>query len=77
MLRFAVLEHDFPHVHWDFLLEAGDHLRSWRLEEQPALGRAIRAEAIANHRLLYLDFEGPVSGGRGSVRRLDGGIYWF
>ena len=28
-----------------------------------------------NHRLLYLDYEGPVSGNRGIVRRWDGGEY--
>lgn len=32
-------------------------------------------ERIANHRLLYLDYEGPVSGGRGHVTRWDWGEY--
>jgi hypothetical protein len=32
-------------------------------------------ERIANHRLLYLDYEGPVSGNRGHVARWDWGEY--
>jgi hypothetical protein len=75
MPRYVILEHDFPQRHWDFLLEAGDHLRSWRLSEQPEAGGAVRAEAIADHRLLYLDYEGAISGGRGRVERWDSGSY--
>jgi len=32
-------------------------------------------ERIADHRLLYLDYEGPVSGNRGHVARVDWGEY--
>ena len=32
-------------------------------------------ERLADHRLDYLEYEGPVSGDRGSVRRVDGGQY--
>lgn len=31
---------------------------------------AFTAERIPDHRRRYLDFEGPISGGRGSVRRI-------
>ena len=75
MPRFALLEHDFPALHWDFFLEADDFLRSWRLLHLPKSHQSISAEPIANHRLLYLDYEGPVSGGRGQVRRVDAGTY--
>ncbi|HEY1860482.1 MAG TPA: DNA polymerase ligase N-terminal domain-containing protein [Gemmataceae bacterium] len=75
MPRYAILEHDFPYRHWDLLLEAADHLRSWRLAEEPRADASMRAEAIANHRLLYLDYEGPLSGDRGRVTRWDGGFY--
>ena len=34
-----------------------------------------RAEALADHRLEYLRYEGPVSGGRGEVARWDQGAY--
>lgn len=37
--------------------------------------RPLAIERIANHRLLYLDYEGPVSGNRGQVTRWDSGNY--
>lgn len=33
------------------------------------------AERIGDHRLAYLDYTGPVSGGRGQVTRWDAGAY--
>jgi len=77
-MRFALLEHTPPSgpPHWDFLVErAGAALvPTWRLAADPlAAGGAVPAERIADHRPLYLDYEGPVSGGRGVVRRCDGG----
>lgn len=73
MLRFAILVHDYPVMHWDFLLEIGETCRTWRLAEEPARGRGGAAERIADHRLMYLEYEGPVSGNRGSVTRWDAG----
>jgi hypothetical protein len=75
MPRFVILEHDHPHLHWDLMLEAGAMLRTWRLAQPPEPGRIVAAEALADHRLLYLDYEGPVSGNRGYVRRWDWGTY--
>jgi hypothetical protein len=75
MPRYVILEHDYPVRHWDFMLEAGTVLRTWKLEAAPALGQTVRAEASFDHRLLYLDYEGPVSGGRGSVARWDAGTF--
>ena len=48
---------------------------TWRLLSEPAPDRCIPAERIADHRLLYLDYEGPVSGNRGTVTRWDAGVY--
>ena len=75
MPRFVVLEHDWPTLHWDFLLEAGPVLRAWRLLAEPAAGKDVPAEPNADHRVLYLDYEGPVSGDRGTVRRWDAGTF--
>jgi DNA polymerase Ligase (LigD) len=75
MPRFAVLEHRWDGVHWDFLLEHGAVLRSWALQEPIIAGREVPARALPDHRRAYLDYQGEVSGGRGSVRRLDGGSY--
>ncbi len=75
MPRFAILEHDWPSRHWDLLLEDGDALLAWRLLVEPREGMVVPAETNANHRKMYLDYEGPVSGNRGSVMRWDAGTF--
>ncbi len=77
MPRFVLLEHQWNGVHWDFMLEVetGGCLRTWAFDELPRVGRDISARALADHRSVYLDYEGAVSGGRGSVRRVDRGTY--
>ncbi len=75
MPRFVILTHDHPHLHWDFMLEWNGKLRTWRLEKEPALGCEIRAEPLPDHRLKYLDYEGPVSGDRGEVHQWDAGKF--
>ena len=71
--KFVLLEHDYPHLHWDFLIEDGDALASWRLQAPPEPDRMIDAVPLPRHRRDYLTYEGPVSGNRGTVKRLDAG----
>ncbi|MBI2825891.1 MAG: hypothetical protein HYX69_14495 [Planctomycetia bacterium] len=76
--RFVVLRHELPPgnpraLHWDFMLEVEGTLRTWALDREPADGLIVRAEPLADHRLAYLDYEGPISGGRGVVARWDRG----
>jgi hypothetical protein len=73
--RYVILEHDHPVLHWDLMLEAGPALRTWRLAAPPLPGAGVAAEALGDHRASYLDHEGPVSGGRGRVRRWDHGEF--
>ena len=73
MPRFVILEHDHPQLHWDFMLEAGDVLRTWRFAVPPEAGQTCSATQTFDHRLMYLDYEGPISGGRGTVRRWERG----
>ncbi len=76
MPRYVVLEHDFPELHWDFMLESGAVLHTWRLSRPPQiLGITIGAVRLPDHRLEYLDYEGPIRGDRGMVRRWDWGVY--
>ena len=75
MPRFVILEHDHPHLHWDLMLETGDVLRSWRLEKPPQDQAIVAATAIGDHRIAYLDYEGPVSNNRGTVKRWDSGDF--
>lgn len=70
-LCFALLEHDYPTLHWDLLLERPDQERvpTWRLPAVPVVGAELTAERSFDHRQLYLEYEGPVSGDRGTVRQ--------
>jgi hypothetical protein len=76
MPRFAILRHEGPQgLHWDLLLESGAAARTWALPQSPAPGMEAIARALADHRLLYLDYEGPIAGQRGSVTAWDRGTY--
>ena len=81
MTRFVLLchnttEHQF---HWDFLFEESNACKTFSLsqefvEEVQKTGTLkCRVKPLADHRLAYLDNEGPVSGDRGFVKRLDCG----
>lgn len=75
--RFALLEHDWPHLHLDLLLEWGGSLLTWRLPAE-ILNFPMRATSLDRHRIAYLEYEGPISNNRGSVRRVDrGGLRWL
>ena len=61
-------------------------LRTWALVELPrawqtdrlhavASSNSVNAAELADHRLAYLDYEGPVSGERGTVSRVDAGTF--
>ncbi|HTI50526.1 MAG TPA: DNA polymerase ligase N-terminal domain-containing protein [Planctomycetaceae bacterium] len=75
MPRFVILTHDYPVLHWDFMLEKEAALRTWRLLQPADAPGEIAAEPLPDHRLAYLDYEGPVSGNRGHVARWDQGTY--
>jgi hypothetical protein len=77
-VRYAILTHDHPHLHWDLLLEQPGSCRTWRLARPPESSDPIPAEPLPDHRLLYLDYAGPVSGGRGTVTPWDAGrLVWL
>ncbi len=80
MPRFVILRHEpsdgsIRPLHWDFMVEQGETLRTWALAEEPTPNRCIAAESLADHRLAYLDYEGPIAGNRGYVTRWDRGEY--
>ncbi|MGL6074667.1 MAG: DNA polymerase ligase N-terminal domain-containing protein [Fimbriiglobus sp.] len=75
MRRFVILTHDWPSKHWDLLLEVGPVCKAWRLLAEPLPKAIVRAEPIDDHRLFYLDYEGPVAGDRGIVEVWDRGLY--
>lgn len=68
--------------HVDWLIEPpltdrqGGRLWTWRCDRACydwQAGRAMLLERIADHRRVYLDYQGPISGGRGEVRQVDRG----
>jgi hypothetical protein len=78
MPRFTILEHDNPRgKHWDLMLEMGESLKTWALAVAPASNVEILCQSLPDHRLVYLDFEGPLAGDRGSVTRWDSGTFQF
>ena len=75
MPRFVVLEHDHPNLHWDLMLESGEMLATWSLQPQAPGAFQCPAKRLPDHRKRYLDYEGEVANGRGSVCRVDAGTF--
>lgn len=76
--RFVVLRHEVPDdspipSHWDLLIEAGHSFLTWRLWQDWATVAEQSIQRIGDHRLDFLEFEGPLTGGRGCVGRVDSG----
>lgn len=76
MPRYVILKHETSSgLHFDFMLETGNVLKTWSLPQAPEPGLEMDAQALGDHRLAYLDYEGPLSGNRGFVVRWDQGTY--
>ena len=77
--RYVLQHHATPdgQAHHDLMLERGGALKTWRLSapEKIQEGAEGLAESLRDHRIAYLDYEGPVGGGRGEVRIADRGEY--
>ncbi len=84
MPRFVVLRHHTPDGahHYDWLLErpegsSGEGLITFRMAIRPGeseRGEGAEGERLEDHREVYLDYEGPLTGGRGWVERTDVGV---
>lgn len=80
-LRFAILYHATPvGDHWDWMLETNGVLTTWALPPRTETTNVsesftLSGKRLPDHRLHYLDYEGPVSNDRGEVRRIDSGTY--
>lgn len=61
--------------HWDLMLEQERVLETYTLWQFPRLDEPELATRDADHRMIYLEYEGPVSGERGYVLREDSGTY--
>jgi bifunctional non-homologous end joining protein LigD len=76
--NFVIQEHTGgDKVHWDFMLEYGSVLKTWRLDTAPEsiTARPVAAAKIFDHDLKFLHYEGPVNKGQGRVRIADKGTF--
>lgn len=60
-------------THFDLMIEGESVLWTWELPALPDANSELRTRRLFDHRLDYLDYEGPVSGNRGHVKRIDRG----
>lgn len=72
MPRFVVLEHARGGaLHFDLMLEHEGVLLTFSFEGFPQA--PMECKCLDDHRLRYLDYEGDIGGGRGSVHRVESG----
>jgi hypothetical protein len=70
--RYVVLRHEGieqPHLDLMFETSEGSKLRTWRSPSWPP-ALADELTELGEHRAEYLDYEGPLTRGRGYVRRV-------
>jgi hypothetical protein len=76
--HYVILKHTRPDdIHWDFMLESGEQLSTWRMSippEQISCNGAT-AEKIFDHSKKFLTYQGPVNKGKGNVTIEDEGMY--
>ena len=80
MLGYVIQEHrcQGQTPHWDFMLEQGRVLKTFRLDLSPdqiVLGRRCTAVPIFDHDKRFLTYEGSVQQGLGRIRIVDRGTY--
>ena len=76
--RFVIQKHTKgKDIHWDFMLELGGVLQTYRLDKAPdeTLHLAVNATKIFDHPLKFLTYQGPVNKGRGNVQITESGAY--
>jgi hypothetical protein len=76
-MKFVIHHHRTEDIHFDFMIDNGKELETWQITEdrmeQFIRGEEIPAKLIPPHRREYLEYEGPVSKGRGRVEIYDRG----
>jgi hypothetical protein len=78
-LRYVILRHeqiDSPHFDLMFETSPGSLLATWRSDAWP-ITRPTVLLRLPDHRAHYLEYEGPLSAARGSVRRVESGILTY
>lgn len=77
--RFVILAHTVNgETHYDLMLEVAgqEKLRTYQLARWPlTVGESCDCRQLDDHRRVYLDYEGEISGGRGVVKRVAAGVW--
>jgi len=76
--RFVIQEHSTTTgVHWDFMFESGNTLKTYRLDKSPEDIPQCSANAVKifDHSLKFLTYQGPVNKGQGNVCLVEAGTY--
>lgn len=76
--EFVIQKHiKTDQVHWDLMLQAGNVLRTFRLQLPPKniTNQPCVAVKISDHPLKFLTYEGAVNEGTGKVKIEDKGTY--
>ena len=82
--RFVLLHHHFPLAdarksHWDLMLQQSSNLLTFQIPTLPAAisdcQQKLNVLRLSDHRIRYLDYEGPISGDRGYVDRVASGNF--
>lgn len=76
--HYVILEHTTPRdIHFDFMLETGGILSTWRINIPPDELKTTptKAEKIFDHPIKFLTYQGPVNKGTGNVTTVDKGTY--
>jgi hypothetical protein len=74
--RFVIHKHTLGNeTHWDLMIEDGDKLKTWRLENPPEklANKKTKATPIFDHDKKFLTYQGPVNNGKGNVEIVDEG----
>lgn len=75
--RFAVVRHETPQPedsHFDLFFEMAEALFSLKIKEWPESLECFECRRQFDHRKKYLDYQGPISQNRGTVRLWDQGV---
>jgi len=85
MLQYVVVHHQVGATgkirdadsHFDWMFDRGDALWTWATDQypEPMSTGPLDAVRLADHRRVYLDYEGRVSGDRGEVSRVESGAF--
>jgi hypothetical protein len=74
--RFVIHKHTRGNdVHWDLMIEWGDVLKTWRLDNPPEklATEKTKATSIFDHDKKFLSYQGPVNNDTGRVEIVDQG----